>query len=110
VRPKGSFHPKLFFLASKTRGLLVIGSPNLTRPGLTRNAELVRCFSFEVGKREQALPLFQSALAFVRGVASRWPSSELSNRLADLDVGIPWLHAPTKPLPIKLLHNLNTPL
>ncbi len=111
ARPKGRFHSKIFFLASKTRGLLVVGSANLTRSGLTRNAELARSFSFEINKRELALPLFQSARTFLGDVASRWPSSELVKRLGDLDADVPWLGgAPTKPLPVKLLHNLTTPL
>src|SRR5687768_10583479 len=37
VRVPGVFHPKLFLLASKDRGLLVVGSANLTRAGLTTN-------------------------------------------------------------------------
>ena len=111
ARPRGRFHPKIFFLASKTRGLLVVGSANLTRPGITRNAELARSFSFEINKHELALPLFKSARKFLDEVATKWPSSELTKRLNDLDVDAPWLTAAdAKPLPLKLLHNLTKPL
>jgi hypothetical protein len=89
----------------------VVGSANLTRPGITRNAELVRSFSFEVGKRELALPLFQSARAFLGEVASRWPSTEFSNRLAEVDTDITWLNTPAPGrVPARLLHNLDGPL
>jgi hypothetical protein len=111
ARPWGRFHPKIYFLASKTRGLLVVGSSNLTRPGLTRNAEFARSFSFEVNKRELALPLFQSAWLFLTDIARRWPSSELTKRLEDLDADTPWLSgSATEPVPIRLLHNLMSPL
>ncbi len=84
VRPRGRFHPKLFLLASKTRGLLVVGSANLTRSGLTRNAELVQSFSFESEKMEAALSLFQAARSFLGEVAKLWPSTELSQRLPNI--------------------------
>lgn len=111
ARPKGRFHPKVYLLASRNRGLLVVGSANLTRSGLTRNAELVRSFAFELGKRELALPLFQSARAFLGEVATRWPSTELDKRLTELDSDTPWLSGvPARPLPIRFLHNLSAPL
>jgi|APLak6261675434_1056106.scaffolds.fasta_scaffold00635_7 HKD family nuclease len=111
ARPKGRFHPKVYLLASRTRGLLVVGSANLTRAGLTRNAELARSFAFELGKRELALPLFQSARAFLGEVATRWPAAELDKRLAKFDSDIPWLSGvPAKAVPIRFLHNLSTPL
>lgn len=111
ARPKGRFHPKLFFLASRTRGLLVLGSANLTRAGITKNAEMIKVFSFEAGKDEASLSLFQSARAFLRDVAERWPSTEFSSRLGDLDAEVPWLHAETAaPTTLRLCHNLAEPL
>ena len=54
------------------------GSANLTRQGITRNAEFARSFSFEINKQELALPLFQSAREFLAEIARRWPSNELT--------------------------------
>lgn len=65
VGAAGRFHPKVFLFASKERGLLVIGSANLTRAGLTQNGELVVAYHFEDGKREQQLGLFQDAFRFL---------------------------------------------
>ena len=71
IRVPGVFHPKVFLLAGKRRGLLLIGSANFTQDGLGSNAELVAAFDYEEEKNEAALALFQSALRFFEQLAER---------------------------------------
>lgn len=108
----GRFHPKLFLLTTKTSGRLIFGSANLTRPGLTSNAELVDQYDFEEQENEQYRYLFCEAFAFLSTVAERWPSRNLSSNLQELYRETPWLHTPppTGPAPILFLHNLDRSL
>jgi hypothetical protein len=57
----GNFHIKLFLFVSKNKGLLVLGSHNFTRPGLTANAEYSGAYEYEVGKNEIHQNLYQAA-------------------------------------------------
>ena len=108
----GCFHSKLFLLTSSRTGRLIVGSANLTRAGLTTNAELVNLFDFELDEQETFLPLFQDAYQFLLLIAKRWPSEALISNLNELEQKTPWLtkaseravHAP------RLLHNLEKPL
>lgn len=106
------FHPKLFLLASRDRGLLVVGSANVTRAGLANNAELVGVYRFEAGKSDKMLGLFQTAAAFLDGLALRYPSDELTQRLDRMREDAPWLAQTESPIssPIRLIHNLDEPL
>lgn len=108
----GVFHPKLFLFASRERGLLVIGSANFTKAGLTSNAELVGVYHYERGKREQDLGIFSQAVQFISAVARRWPSADLDSNLADLLDDAEWLaeEAEIAPDSLRLLHNLERPL
>lgn len=114
IRVPGVFHPKVFMFAGKRRGLLVIGSANLTEAGIGSNAEMVATFDYEEGKNEETLPLFQAALQFFEQLASRWPSEQLNSNLQSMLAEVPWLskeavrNAQTN-LPI-LLNNLDAPL
>ena len=114
VRVPGVFHPKVFLLASRRRGLLLVGSANFTQDGLGSNAELVTAFDFEEEKNESALPLFQSAFRFFESLAERWPSEQLHSNLNTMLAEVPWLSkaAPESSqdeLPV-LLSNLDVPL
>jgi hypothetical protein len=114
IRVPGVFHPKVFLLAGKRRGLLLIGSANFTQDGLGSNAEMVAAFDYEEEKNESALPLFQSAFHFFEQLADRWPSEQLQSNLNTVVAEVPWLSkvAPesgTSDLPV-LLSNLETPL
>lgn len=114
IRVPGVFHPKVFLLASKRRGLLLIGSANFTQDGLGSNAELVAAFDYEEEKNESALPLFQSALRFFEQLAERWPAEQLTSNLNTLVAEVSWLSkvAPDfagSDLPV-LLSNLEKPL
>ena len=114
IRVPGVFHPKLFLLVGKRRGLLLIGSANFTQAGLGSNAELVAAFDYEEEKNESALPLFQSALRFFEQLAERWPAEQLTSNLNTLVAEVPWLSkvapdAAASDLPV-LLSNLEKPL
>ncbi len=112
IRVPGTFHPKLFLFATKEKGLLIVGSANFTRAGLTTNAELVGLYRYERGKREQHLGLFRQAMKFLEEIARRWPSPDLESNLRDLLHDAQWL-APESvepPGPLRLVHNLDRPL
>jgi len=114
VRVPGVFHPKVVLLASKRRGLLLIGSANFTQDGLGSNAELVAAFDYEEEKNEAALGLFQSVLSFFEQLAQRWPAEQLTSNLNTLVAEVPWLSkagpdSAANGLPV-LLSNLETPL
>lgn len=89
----GTFHPKLFLFTEKARGLLVIGSGNFTKVGLTSNAELVAAMRFEKGKREEFLDVFRQARRFLTRLATRWPSEALLTNLQDLCDETDWITA-----------------
>jgi PLD-like domain len=108
----GTFHPKLFLFANRDKGLLVIGSANFTKPGLTSNAELVGVYRYERGKHERYLVLFRQAMQFLLDVAKRWASSDLESNLRDVLHDAEWL-APVSgetSSPLRLIHNLDRPL
>jgi len=109
IRVPGTFHPKVFLFASRDRGLLVIGSANFTKPGLTANAELVGVFRYERETREEHLGLFQDAVGFIKGLAQRWPGRDLDSNLTALVTGAPWLHSTEQvPAPaLRFVHNLD---
>ena len=102
-------HSKLFLFTTKTTGRLIVGSANFTHAGLTTNAEVVDVFDFKLGESEDDLPLFQDALAFVVGLAARWPSESLTSNLDELQRNTPWLSAATErpERSIRLIHNID---
>lgn len=112
VTVPGRFHAKIFLLTTRTAGRLVFGSANLTRPGLTSNAELVDEYNFEEGEDEAFRPLFREAFEFLNKVAERWPSEALLSNLGELRRSSPWLDGAVNPGPdqVRLLHNLERPL
>lgn len=113
VATRGVFHPKIFLLAGKSRGRLIVGSANATRPGITSNAELVGCYDFEEGETEDFLPLFRAAFAFLAEAARRWPSEQLTKNLEFMLREAPWLATVDDgeaPSDFALLHNIDAPL
>lgn len=115
ISVRGVFHPKIFLFASATSGLLIIGSANLTKDGLSSNAELVSVFRFRRDKNEAALPLFQQVYAFFHALQERWPGECVAENLAGMAEYAPWLgesppFPPLEPMPPVILHNLNEPL
>jgi hypothetical protein len=110
---RGVFHPKILLFASPSKGRLIVGSANTTRPGITSNAELVGCYDYEEGKAEVFLPLFRSAFSFLAEAARRWPAEQLTRNLEEMLRAAPWLAAAEGHEAVgdfTLLHNLNAPL
>lgn len=111
VAVPGVFHPKMVLLASANRGRLIIGSANLTRPGLTSNAELVATYDFKANEKEMFAAIFRSAFGFVRSIAERWPTRNLTSNLQEIVRESPWLADNDAPLDgVELLSNLDSPL
>lgn len=108
----GVFHPKIFLFANQKRGLLIIGSANFTKPGITSNAELIGYFEFLLEKDEEHLALFQDSFSFLQELTFRWPSKAAVSNLQAIARGAPWLLATEeKNSPgIHLLHNLRQPI
>ena len=59
IRLPGCFHPKVFLFANEKRGLLIVGSANLTRDGIASNAEMAGCYEFVAGEKENVAPCFR---------------------------------------------------
>ncbi|KGJ99885.1 hypothetical protein [Thalassotalea sp. ND16A] len=55
------FHPKILMLLGKKKGLLAVGSHNITMSGFGKNLELTNVLRFSVGKNESYQALFQIA-------------------------------------------------
>lgn len=112
VSISGRFHPKIYLFLSKTKGKLIFGSANLTRAGITSNAELISCFEYEADKKEKYLPLFTTAFQFIKEICGRWPAEALLSNINDIERNVHWLSSEKAPedKKLRLLHNLNEPL
>ena len=51
--------------SEKEKGLLIVGSANFTKAGLTSNAELIGLYRYERGQCGQHLSLFRQAMEFL---------------------------------------------
>jgi len=111
VSVPGVFHPKLILLTSATKGRLLFGSANFTRPGLTGNAELVGLFDFKAKEQESSASVMRSAFAFIQAIATRWKARGLVSNLKDMYLDSQWLsnggQAQSGPV---LLSNMEMPL
>lgn len=61
MRCKRAFHPKLVMLLGKNKGLLAVGSHNLTLSGFGRNLEITNVIQFDKDK-QHTLPVFKQAI------------------------------------------------
>ncbi len=91
VRVPGRFHSKVFLFAEKNRGLLVIGSANFSRQGITSNAELIACYEYENEKKEQYKYLFQSAFRYFLQLSAHSPGQALDSNIQAITRDISWL-------------------
>jgi HKD family nuclease len=91
VGATGNFHPKIFFLARHDRARLIIGSANLTRNGITSNAEMAASFEYEEGKNEMFKPLFKEAFSYISEIAKRFPTTTVYQNLNAIVRDLPWL-------------------
>jgi hypothetical protein len=111
IRVPGVFHPKLVLLTSSTKGRLIIGSANFTRPGLTANAELVAAYDFKANDKEEFAPVFRSAFALIKTISERWPARNLISNLEEMQRDSPWLeNIDRKNDAVSLISNLDIPL
>lgn len=113
IRVPGVFHPKLSLFVTKQRGLLIVGSANFTRAGLTANAELVGAYEVDIEKPAPHLPLLQQATQLLFTLAAQWPSPDFESNLREMTGDAPWLlsdaDADSQAL-VRLLHNIDEPL
>jgi HKD family nuclease len=109
----GVFHPKLFLLAGRNKGKLIIGSANFTRAGITSNAEIVGYYEYEAEKNEQYKSLFQQAFDYLLELARIYKSENLDSNLQAVTRDAEWLlkgNEPEEKDNVLLLHNLEIPL
>ena len=108
----GVFHTKLFLLAGKEKGKLIIGSANFTRSGITANAEIAGFYEYETGKNEESKILFQQAFKYIQSLAAAYPSENLDSNINALIREADWLLPETEDGNEEqiLLHNLEEPL
>lgn len=100
---RGFFHPKLVLLLGKKRGLLLVGSHNLTLAGFSHNRELTNRFELVVDEDISSLSAFQSAWNFIASWSRQSPAplQQTIDRIAEL---APWLIGSSiKPEPSPLL-------
>ena len=90
-----AFHPKVFMLLGKKKGMLVVGSHNVTFSGFGKNLEISNVIKFEKGKNEQHLSLFLAAFrAFKIWLADYGNNTAENSVLEAIDSTLklcPWL-------------------
>lgn len=94
----GAFHPKIIMLLGKNKGLLAVGSHNVTFSGFGKNLELTNLIKFKKKHDEQYLPLFKTAFTALRTWLNDYavdPDSKvqtaLTSALEDTLKLVPWL-------------------
>lgn len=107
-----AFHPKVFMLLGKKKGMLVVGSHNVTFSGFGKNLEISNVIKFEKGKNEEHLTLFSDALkAFKTWVLDYGNSINESRNLEAVENTLklcPWLKKTGKRQPANGLSFLFT--
>lgn len=108
----GVFHPKIVLLTSATRGRLIIGSANFTRPGLTSNAELAAVYDFKKANQEEFRSLFHSTFQFLWNINTEWPSRNLRSNLQEIARECEWIANPVNDdaAPARLFTNIDEAL
>ena len=90
VRAGGAFHPKLVFLLGRHKGLLFVGSHNLTVAGFGHNQELTSRFEADDDGDRGDLAVFGRAWDFLRAWAAGQPE-ELLAAFDDAERYADWL-------------------
>jgi hypothetical protein len=62
MKSKAAFHPKILLLLGKNKGLLAVGSHNLTLSGFGTNLEVTNVIKFNKKDNTDSLSIFQSAM------------------------------------------------
>jgi HKD family nuclease len=111
VSVNGAFHSKIHLLVRRNKGRLIIGSANLTRNGITSNAEMVTAFDYEKEKDETFKPLFGAVFKYFWDVAQRFPTEALNSNLNHLVNDARWLVETESDISVPaFLHNLEEPI
>ncbi len=94
IKADGSFHPKIILLVGQDRGVLLVGSHNLTMSGFGLNGELTTRFEYSADKNWPkdwaTLATFQSAFRFLKDWAGSQPE-EMQAMLDRFEQLAPWL-------------------
>lgn len=119
VRCGKVFHPKFVLFLGRERGLALIGSANLTKPGWENNAEMVTTIRFEQGSEEQAGPVFAQLQSFIQGLANEnyLPSPQTQKAIDTALEDAPWIdrfntdrESATPGIKCNVLNNLDQPI
>ncbi|MDM8554223.1 hypothetical protein QUF75_05785 [Desulfococcaceae bacterium HSG7] len=105
INTKGAFHPKLVLLLSRTKGLLFVGSHNMTLSGMGLNNELTTRIEIIDRKQRQGIAIAKDAWQFVE----KWVdfnSEQLPKPLLDAFYALkrfgPWLNKSEETLSAEL--------
>jgi len=93
---KTVFHPKLILLLGKHKGLLAVGSHNLTYSGFAANLEITNIIRFKTGQQEDSAPLFWQAWLAIETWLKDYGTSlpdAIKKQAANCLTGIDWLKA-----------------
>ena len=90
VRAGGAFHPKIVLLVGRHKGLLFVGSHNLTVAGFGHNRELTSRFEADDDSDHEDLAVFGGAWDFLRAWAAGQPE-ELLAAFDDAERYVDWL-------------------
>jgi HKD family nuclease len=111
VSLNGAFHSKICLLVRRNKGRLIIGSANVTRNGITSNAEMVAAFEYEKEKDETFKPLFGTVFKYFWELAQRFPTEAINSNLNHLVSDAPWLvETDSESSGPTFLHNLEEPI
>jgi len=91
TRSGGRFHPKTYFLSSRRRTVLVIGSGNLTRPGLDRGREV---FCVYDAANEAHVPVIRAWASWIGEMVTDREDEQLRRRYDRLRTVISGLPGP----------------
>lgn len=111
---KAAFHPKLILLTSNEAGLLLVGSGNISRSGLTHNQEVWTKFSYTDGANDKfGWAACRWAFDYLSRLAEAQQEPTLQQRLEQLRDTTGWLRQepePSEESSFWLLHNLDCPI
>lgn len=94
IKVPGAFHPKLIFLAGKQKGLIVVGSHNMTLAGFGFNRELTNVIRVSATDDEEGLTIaervWSEVMQWLEYSAHQLPKQihDMANRVKDF---APWI-------------------
>jgi HKD family nuclease len=91
VKAGGAFHPKIILLVGRRKGLLFLGSHNLTLSGLSHNRELTNRFEFASDKDNVDVAAIKTVWQFMRAWTAEQPE-ELREVFNTVEGFAKWLH------------------